>query len=82
MMKEVTIDQIILPVEYALSTYPFIEVDESNEKQILNGQVLPKHTLLKENDKIVYSMNGKALAVYVKHPTKEGFMKPEKMFPN
>ena len=82
MMKEVTIDQIILPVEYALSTYPFIEVDESNEKQILNGQVLPKHTLLKENDKIVYSMNEKALAVYVKHPTKEGFMKPEKMFPN
>lgn len=82
MMKEETIDQVILPVEYAISTYPFIEVDESNEKQILNGQVLPKHALLKENDKIVYSMNGKALAVYVEHPTKEGFMKPEKMFPN
>ncbi|MBD8025726.1 tRNA pseudouridine(55) synthase TruB [Ureibacillus sp. Re31] len=82
MMKEERVEQIILPVEYALSSYPFIEIDQSNEKQILNGQVLPKHTLLKENDKIVFSIKGKALAVYVEHPTKEGLMKPEKMFPN
>ena len=81
-MNEGKIDEVLLPVEYALSSYPFIEVEESNEKQILNGQVLPIHALLKENDKIVYSIQGKAYAVYIKHPTKEGYMKPEKMFPN
>ncbi|QCR31843.1 tRNA pseudouridine(55) synthase TruB [Lysinibacillus sp. SGAir0095] len=81
-MNKGKIDEVLLPVEYALSSYPFIEVEESNEKQILNGQVLPIHALLKENDKIVYSIQGKAYAVYIKHPTKEGYMKPEKMFPN
>ncbi|MDI7741707.1 tRNA pseudouridine(55) synthase TruB [Lysinibacillus fusiformis] len=81
-MNEGKIDEVILPVEYALTSYPFIEIDETNEKQILNGQVLPIHALLKENDKIVYSIQGKAFAVYIPHPTKEGFMKPEKMFPN
>jgi len=80
-MNEGNINEVILPVEYALSSYSSIEVDESIEKQILNGQVLPIHALLKENDKIVYSIQGKAYAVYVPHPTKEGYMKPEKMFP-
>ncbi|RHW39599.1 tRNA pseudouridine(55) synthase TruB [Lysinibacillus yapensis] len=80
-MSEGKIDEILLPVEYALSSYPYIEIDESNEKQILNGQVLPKHALLKENDKIVFGKQQKAFAVYSAHPTKQGFMKPEKMFP-
>ncbi|MDN4494290.1 tRNA pseudouridine(55) synthase TruB [Ureibacillus aquaedulcis] len=81
-MNEGKINDVLLPVEYALSPYPFIEVDEANEKQILNGQVLPIHALLKEHDKIVYSIQHRAYAVYTQHPTKEGFMKPEKMFPN
>ena len=80
-MNEGKINDVILPVEYALDSYPSIEVDETIEKQILNGQVLPIHALLKENDKIVYSIQGKAYAVYIQHPTKEGYMKPEKMFP-
>ncbi|MFJ8234316.1 tRNA pseudouridine(55) synthase TruB [Ureibacillus sp. NPDC094379] len=80
-MNEEKIDQYILPVEYALSSFPTIEIDESIEKQILNGQVLPIHALLKENDKIVFGMSQKAVAVYIKHPTKPHLMKPEKMFP-
>ncbi len=80
-MEEGTIHERILPVEYALTTYPFIEVDELNEKQILNGQVLPIHDLLKIHDKIVFSADGKARAVYIQHPEKNDFMKPEKMFP-
>ncbi|RUL55760.1 tRNA pseudouridine(55) synthase TruB [Lysinibacillus antri] len=81
LVSEGKIDEVIRPVEYALSTYPFIEIDESNEKQILNGQVLPAHAFLKKSDKIIFSKEGKVLAVYVQHPTKEGLMKPEKMFP-
>lgn len=82
MMKEGNVENIILPVEYALSTYPFVEIEPSNEKQIMNGQVLPLHAFLEKSDKIVFSKNGKAFAVYTAHPTKEGYMKPEKMFPN
>lgn len=73
--------QFLLPVEYALSTYPFIEITTDIEKQIFNGQVLPIHALLKEHDKIVYGVNGRAFAVYIAHPTKTDQMKPDKMFP-
>ncbi|MEO4053477.1 tRNA pseudouridine(55) synthase TruB [Solibacillus sp. CAU 1738] len=81
LMEEGKASEFLLPVEYALSNYPFIEIDSTNEKQILNGQVLPQHALLKEHDKIVYSVNGRAFAVYIAHPTKAGQMKPDKMFP-
>lgn len=80
-MEEGKIHDIIFPVEYALSAYPFIEITEQNEKQIINGQVLPKHDLLNEHDKIVFTRNSKALAVYIQHPEKRDVMKPEKMFP-
>ncbi|WP_042472010.1 tRNA pseudouridine(55) synthase TruB [Bacillus ndiopicus] len=71
----------MLPVEYALNSYPFIEIDATNDKQIFNGQVLEMHALLKEHKKIVYAKNGRARAVYIAHPTKANMMKPEKMFP-
>lgn len=71
----------ILPVEYALRDYPYVEIDDTNRKQIFNGQVLPIHPLLKVSDKLVFGVEGKAFAVYIKHPTKHGQMKPDKMFP-
>lgn len=81
LMEAENVDACILPVEYALSDYPYIEIEASNEKEILNGQVLPVDALLKVHDKIVFGIQGKAFAVYQPHPTKEGFMKPHKMFP-
>lgn len=71
----------LLPVEYALRDYPYVEIDDTNRKQIFNGQVLPIHPLLEVNDKLVFGVEGKAFAVYIKHPTKHGQMKPDKMFP-
>lgn len=81
LMQAENVDACILPIEYALSDYPYIELDSSNEKEILNGQVLPIHALLKVHDKIVFGIQGKVCAVYQPHPTKEGLMKPHKMFP-
>ena len=80
-MEAENVDACILPIEYALSDYPYIEIDQSNEKEILNGQVLPIHALLKMHDKIVFGVQGKVCAVYQAHPTKDGLMKPHKMFP-
>ena len=81
LMQADNVDACILPIEYALSDYPYIEIDQSNEKEILNGQVLPINALLKVHDKIVFGIQGKVCAVYQAHPTKEGLMKPHKMFP-
>lgn len=64
LMEAEQIDRCILPVEYALTDFPYIEITAANEKEIFNGQVLPADTLLKIHDKIVFGINGKAMAVY------------------
>lgn len=81
LMDEEQVATCILPVEYALTDYPYIEITSANEKEIFNGQVLPADTLLKIHDKIVFGINRKAVAVYQAHPSKAGLMKPHKMFP-
>ncbi|MGE7621787.1 tRNA pseudouridine(55) synthase TruB [Viridibacillus sp. NPDC096237] len=75
------LDKVIMPIEQALTGYPTFQITEDNHKQIANGQVLPMHPSLEEHDKIVFVESGKAVAIYIKHPTKDGLMKPEKMFP-
>lgn len=75
----------ILPVEHALSDFPALAIDSlgaATEKKINNGQQLPLHPLLKEHDKIVFTKQGKAFAIYMEHPGKEGIMKLDKMFPD
>lgn len=72
----------LLPVEYALSDYPSVAITADIEKKINNGQQLPLHPLLEENEKIVFTNSGKAFAIYMKHPEKPGIMKLDKMFPN
>lgn len=74
------LEKNILPVKHALVKWPFQEMDEALKKWILNGAVLEMHPLLNTNDKIVFTEDGQPVAVYIKHPTKNGMMKPEKMF--
>ena len=67
-------------LDYALQDMPKFEVLSHLEKPIRNGQVLDTMELLNTNERIVFTKNEQAIAVYVKHPSKEGKMKPEKMF--
>lgn len=79
--SEGNLQTCLRPVETALKEFPFIEVDEEIYVKIKNGQVLPAHSELETASKLVFTKNARALAVYIKHPTKTGLMKPEKMFP-
>lgn len=81
MKEQGTLDEAIRPLETALEDYPKIEITAALSVSIPNGQVLPMHPFLEKSDKIVYMENNKAVAVYVVHPTKQGLMKPEKIFP-
>lgn len=74
------IDTYLRPLEDALRDFSFVEVEEEYVK-IINGQVLARHPELTETTPVVFTKNGKALAVYKMHPTKQELMKPEKMFP-
>lgn len=74
------ISKIVQPIERALQEWPYHEIPASLEKGFANGQVLPIHSDLLIHDKIVLGKHGLAHAVYIAHPEKQGFMKPEKMF--
>lgn len=73
-------ETFIFPVNYALQSWPNIEITKDIEKKISNGQVLEAHPLLQKYDKIVYIKDSIPKAVYIPHPSKAGMMKPEKMF--
>lgn len=75
------ITTILRPLEDALADFPSVEISEELYDKIMNGQVLPEHPLLQSDESIVFTTKEKAIAVYRKHPTKPGLMKPEKMFP-
>ena len=75
-----TLDDYLYELDYALQDMPKIEVPGAFEKPIQNGQVLDAVELLNQHERIVFTMDKKAVAIYIKHPSKEGKMKPEKMF--
>ncbi|WP_277584206.1 tRNA pseudouridine(55) synthase TruB [Psychrobacillus antarcticus] len=75
-----TLLDTLLPLKEALSAWPTLDINEENQKSITNGQVVEIHPLLAKNEKIVYTILETPVAVYIKHPTKTGMMKPEKMF--
>ncbi len=75
-----TLGDFLLPLDYALENMVSFEVPKEFVKSIKNGQVLDQVELLKEQDRLVFTYEGQAVAVYINHPTKEGKMKPEKMF--
>ncbi|MET3575301.1 tRNA pseudouridine(55) synthase TruB [Bhargavaea ullalensis] len=74
------LDEAIFPVERALDGFPAEELDDDLFARVLNGQVLPAHGQLEENERMVFTKQGRAVAVYRRHPEKPGLMKPEKMF--
>ncbi|MFX3674060.1 MAG: tRNA pseudouridine(55) synthase TruB [Paenisporosarcina sp.] len=70
----------LFPLDYALHDMPKVEVPSNMEKSIRNGQVLDVMEELRLNERVVFTKNGRAVAIYVNHPTKVEKMKPEKMF--
>lgn len=76
--KEGRLASALVPFDVALSHLPKVVVDETTERQVKNGAILP--LALAENKCTVYNEKGECLAVYTRHPKKRDLMKPEKMF--
>lgn len=75
------INTSIFPISFALEEWPALEITEETEISIANGQVISIHPLLNQYEKIVFTRETNPVAVYIKHPTKDDMMKPEKIFP-
>lgn len=74
------VDLILKPLSYALSAFPFFEIEEKGIFAVQNGQVLPRHPILQDEEFVVFTVKGQPLALYKRHPEKADKMKPEKMF--
>jgi tRNA pseudouridine55 synthase len=73
-------DQLLAPIEKALEDFQIWIVDEETELRVKNGAVLPQQVGFKDQPIAVYNSNRKCLAIYRKHPEKEGLIKPDKVF--
>lgn len=75
-----TIGNILKPLSYGLSAFPFQEIEADKLFAFKNGQVMDSHPLLDDHELVVFTVNGHPLGIYKKHPEKTDKMKPEKMF--
>ncbi|MFC0558561.1 tRNA pseudouridine(55) synthase TruB [Halalkalibacter alkalisediminis] len=75
-----TLTEVLIPFDTAVGYLPKVVVDSETERKIKNGSVIPVKKGLEQNRFTVYNEKGECLAVYKRHPTKEGLIKPEKMF--
>lgn len=74
------IDEIFLPIEAALNELPKLEIHDTLASRVRNGAVLPlPEPYLQEEGPIAITHNEKVIAIYRKHPTKIGMMKPDRV---
>ncbi len=79
-----TLDQVLYPLERALSSFKRIDLSEQDYSVIKNGSVVP-HTFFKEQVKgeiVALYYQDKAVSLYAEHPSKVGYLKPMKVLRN
>lgn len=72
-------EELLLPISKGLSHMPSLEVDEDTKEKIKHGQLLPYPEALNV-DQFLMKHSGEGLAIYQKHPTKTGLIKPVRVF--
>ncbi|MFD2992996.1 tRNA pseudouridine(55) synthase TruB [Fictibacillus nanhaiensis] len=76
---ETPLDDYLFPLEKGISHFPKWTVTEDLLFKIKNGSVLEAPNDLVESPFGVYNEEGKCLAIYEKHPSKPGLIKPVKV---
>lgn len=77
------VQEKLLPMEKALSSLPKLEISDKVAEKVYNGAVLPYPENIDEsNEYFSVFHDDKCLAIYMKHPSKPGLMKPKKVFHN
>lgn len=80
-MTDEELNSSLRPIELGLQHLPAVEVDEEVKDKIMNGQKLKQlNSPIEEETVMIYK--GRALAIYMPHPEKEGILKARKVFPS
>lgn len=68
------------PLDNAISAFSHLELSEEEWHRVKHGALLPIEQYSKNHFPLVFTYKGKAVALYDKHPKKEAFIKPKKVF--
>ncbi|WP_419096221.1 tRNA pseudouridine(55) synthase TruB [Sutcliffiella tianshenii] len=81
LMTDGNVDSKLVPMEKALNSLPKLTISDTVAEKVQNGAVLPIPEDL-EWDAEYFSIfhDDSCLAIYMKHPSKPGMMKPKKVF--
>lgn len=84
LMEMGTIENFLFPLESALFHLPKYIINDTVARKVKNGSLLPipEHLELENRQIILETEEGIALAIYAKHPNKNGLMKPVKVLRN
>lgn len=74
------IDEFMLALEYGLHNFPQYPITEELWLQVKNGRVFPIDEFSTRDYPVLLTYQDKAVAIYDRHPTKEGIIKPTKVF--
>jgi len=83
-MEAGTIASVLRPLESALSHLPKLLINDKVAEKVKNGALLeiPEHLKTSNGPIIAETVDGLALAIYSKHPSKLGLLKPVKVLRN
>lgn len=80
-MDDKAVEEIIYPIEMALSQFPQIEMTDDQFTDVKNGKVLEDNYFgQKMTEATVLNYQGQVKAIYQPHPEQAGLIKPKKMF--
>lgn len=74
------IETLFLPIDYVLTQFNKITIDDKLWKQVKNGALLNEEDIHTEEYPILFVYKNVIVALYDKHPKKTGKLKPVKMF--
>lgn len=74
------IDDFLLPIDYGLVEFPKVSISKELWGRVKNGARLEETEIETDEFPVVLTYNGTVVAMYKKHETKPGKIKPRKMF--
>lgn len=82
LMEKGEIDEKLAPLEYGLSAFPFVSLDDKTWEKVKNGGLLLTKEYAHISCPFVVTYHNKACAIYDVHPSKKDLLKPVKVLKN
>lgn len=75
-----TIEKLLLPIDYGLSHFTKVTIDDYLWNRVKNGAILDEEDIETEDYPVLFVYSGVIVALYDRHPNKIGKLKPKKVF--